>query len=43
VFPNFALGAAGLREAGFWLGLVFQIVICVGFAAFFRKEQLSKP
>lgn len=43
VFPNFALGAAGLGTAGFWLGLLSQIAICVGFAAFFRKEQLSKP
>lgn len=43
VFPNLALGVDGLGKAGFWLALVFQIIICVGFAAFFRKEQLSKP
>ena len=43
VFPNFALGTTGLGQAGFWLGLIFQIIICIGFATFFRKEQLSKP
>lgn len=43
VFPNFALGASGLGSAAFWFGLLLQIVICVGFALFFRKEQLAKP
>lgn len=43
VFPNFALSADGLGTASFWLGLLMQLVICVGFALFFRKEQLSKP
>jgi alpha-1,3-glucan synthase len=43
VFPNFALGAEGLKHAGFWLGLIFQIIVCIGFAIFFRKEQLTKP
>lgn len=43
VFPNFAVGNDGLGTASFWLGLVFQIIICIGFATFFRKEQLSKP
>ena len=43
VFPNFALGTGGLAHWAFWLALFFQIAICVGFALFFRKEQLSKP
>jgi len=43
VFPNFVLGTDGLGFSAFWLGLISQIVVCVGFAAFFRKEQLSKP
>ena len=43
VFPNFALGSSGLGTAAFWLGLIMQIIICIGFATFFRKEQLSKP
>lgn len=43
VFPNLAISSDGLGKVGFWLALVLQIIICVGFAAFFRKEQLSKP
>jgi alpha-1,3-glucan synthase len=43
VFPNLALGTDGLGNWGFWLGLSLQIMVCIGFAAFFRKEQLSKP
>ncbi|KAH8602698.1 cell wall alpha-1,3-glucan synthase mok13 [Bisporella sp. PMI_857] len=43
VFPNLAISTQGLGYWAFWLGLGFQIVICIGFAAFFRKEQLSKP
>jgi len=33
----------GLGSAWFWLGLLSQGVICIGFFVFFRKEQLSKP
>jgi alpha-1,3-glucan synthase len=33
----------GLSYAGFWICMIFQIIICVGYFAFFRKEQLSKP
>ncbi|KAF1817463.1 putative alpha-1,3-glucan synthase [Eremomyces bilateralis CBS 781.70] len=43
VFPNFALGAGGLANAWFWICLLMQIAICIGFALFFRREQLSKP
>jgi alpha-1,3-glucan synthase len=43
VFPNFALGAAGLAYPTFWICLILQLLICVGFSIFFRKEQLSKP
>jgi alpha-1,3-glucan synthase len=43
VFPNFSLTASALASAGFWFGLLLQLVICVGFALFFRKEQLAKP
>ncbi|KAI9835518.1 MAG: hypothetical protein M1819_001969 [Sarea resinae] len=43
VFPNLALGASGLNSGVFWISLLFQLVICVGFFTFFRKEQLSKP
>lgn len=43
VFPNLALSMGGLKDSVFWVALVSQGVICVGFFAFFRKEQLSKP
>ncbi|KAF4539253.1 Alpha-glucan synthase [Lasiodiplodia theobromae] len=44
VFPNFAVvGASGLANASFWICLLMQLGICVGFATFFRKEQLMKP
>ena len=44
VFPDFSGGyREGLGESMFWLGLLFQGVICVGFFVFFRKEQLFKP
>ncbi|KAI4100361.1 MAG: hypothetical protein LQ339_005534 [Xanthoria mediterranea] len=44
IFPDFSAGyAEGLGKAWFWVALIFQLLICVGFFAFFRKEQLSKP
>ncbi|KAG9707834.1 glycosyltransferase family 5 protein, partial [Aureobasidium melanogenum] len=44
VFPDFSVNwKAGLASADFWICLLFQLAICVGFFAFFRKEQLSKP
>lgn len=44
VFPDFSKGyAEGLSKGWFWTALGFQLLVCVGFFAFFRKEQLSKP
>ncbi|KZF26426.1 glycosyltransferase family 5 protein [Xylona heveae TC161] len=43
MFPNLALGASGLQNAWFWIAILFQLAICVGFFTFFRKEQLTKP
>lgn len=44
IFPNFAGGwSDGLSQPWFWVCLVFQLGICVGFFIFFRKEQLTKP
>ena len=43
VFPDFSRGVGELGYGWFWVGLVAQMVICVGFFKFFRKEQLSKP
>jgi len=43
-FPLFGESwTSGLDKPWFWIGLVLQLVVCVGFAVFFRKEQLSKP
>ena len=44
VFPDFSGGfSSGLSKAWFWVALGMQLIICVGFFTFFRKEQLSKP
>lgn len=43
VFPNLALSMDGLGDAIFWVALVLQGVVCIGFFMFFRKEQLFKP
>jgi alpha-1,3-glucan synthase len=43
-FPNLALDwRAGLSEPWFWVCLLLQLCICIGFFTFFRKEQLTKP
>jgi alpha-1,3-glucan synthase len=43
-FPSIATDIGhGLSYAGFWICLFFQVIICVGYFMFFRKEQLSKP
>lgn len=44
VFSNLVLfEGEGLKTAGFWTGLLCQVLVCVGFLKFFRKEQLQKP
>jgi alpha-1,3-glucan synthase len=44
VFPDLSAGVvAGLMQPWFWVALVCQLVIPVGFFFFFRKEQMSKP
>jgi len=43
-YPSMAYNVGnGLSYAGFWICMIFQIIICIGYFAFFRKEQLSKP
>lgn len=43
VFPNLCVNPReGLSQAWFWVALMFQLAVPVGFAVFFRKEQLSK-
>ena len=43
VFPNLALSLVGLSDAWFWIALVCQGAVCVGFLWWFRGEQLMKP
>jgi alpha-1,3-glucan synthase len=44
VFPDLSAGVlVALAKPWFWIALVCQLVIPVGFFKFFRKEQLSKP
>ncbi len=43
-FPDFSQGVMpGLVNPFFWLCLLLQLIIPVGFFKFFRKEQISKP
>lgn len=42
-FPDLSGSLSGLGNAWFWVCLLFQLAICVGFFTFFRKEQLTKP
>lgn len=44
VFPDFSEGVMpGIGKAWFWVALVMQLIIPVGFFKFFRKEQVAKP
>ena len=43
VFPNALIGFSVLANGWFWVGLILNCGICIGFFMFFRKEQLSKP
>ncbi|KAK0625431.1 alpha-1,3 glucan synthase [Bombardia bombarda] len=44
VFPDLSEGlGAAFSKPWFWVALVAQLVISVGFFKFFRKEQISKP
>jgi alpha-1,3-glucan synthase len=44
VFPDFSSGAyPGVTKAWFWVALILQLCIPLGFFTFFRKEQLTKP
>lgn len=43
VFPNLAVSLDGLGSWAFWVALLFQMAIPVGFLLFFRNEQLFKP
>ena len=44
VFPDFSTGIwTGISKPWFWVGLLLQLLACVGFFKFFRKEQTAKP
>jgi alpha-1,3-glucan synthase len=48
VFPDFTSWRFGesaevFGKIYFYVGLGFQILVCVGYLKFFRKEQLTKP
>lgn len=43
ISPDISKGLGEMWQAWFWIGLVCNLSVCVGFFMFFRKEQLSKP
>jgi len=44
VFPDFSEGVLpGLSKPFFWVCLILQLILPIGFFKFFRKEQVSKP
>ncbi|KAK7732518.1 hypothetical protein SLS53_008403 [Cytospora paraplurivora] len=44
VFPNLAMDLwEGVNNVWLWVPLLLQLLVCVGFFMFFRKEQLFKP
>lgn len=43
ISPDISGGLDGLRQAWFWVGLIMNLLICVGYFLFYRKEQLTKP
>jgi alpha-1,3-glucan synthase len=44
VFPNVSTSENVFWKLPFfWIGLIFQIVVALGYLAWFRREQLSKP
>ena len=43
ISPDISKGVREIGQAWFWIGLIMNLGICVGFFVFFRKEQLSKP
>lgn len=43
ISPDISGGIGALGQAWFWVGLVANLALCVGFYKFYRKEQLQKP
>ncbi|KAJ5683634.1 hypothetical protein N7462_006799 [Penicillium macrosclerotiorum] len=44
VFPDFSAGILlGIKKPWFWIALICQLIIPIGYLKFFRNEQLNKP
>lgn len=43
ISPDISGGISAIWEAWFWVALVANLLLCVGFYKFYRKEQLQKP
>ena len=43
ISPDISGGVGAMWQAWFWIGLVLNLSIALGFYKFYRKEQLQKP
>ena len=43
ISPDISGGVGVIWQAWFWIGLVANLLVCLGFYKFYRKEQLQKP
>ncbi|RMZ83748.1 hypothetical protein DV738_g938, partial [Chaetothyriales sp. CBS 135597] len=43
ISPDITGGVGAIWQAWFWIGLVLNLAIALGFYKFYRKEQLQKP
>lgn len=43
ISPDISKGIGEIWQGWFWVGLICNLGVCIGFFMFFRKEQLSKP
>jgi alpha-1,3-glucan synthase len=43
ISPDISVGVSAIFTPWFWIALIANLMICVGFFLFYRKEQLSKP
>ncbi|RMZ85978.1 hypothetical protein DV737_g212, partial [Chaetothyriales sp. CBS 132003] len=43
ISPDISAGVHTIWQAWFWIGLVLNLAIALGFYKFYRKEQLQKP
>ena len=43
ISPDLSGGISNLWTAWFWVALAANLLLCVGFYKFYRKEQLQKP